>query len=254
MNIITLNTWAGRSMHPLMRFLKRRAETTDVFCLQEVLNTSQAMVDTKHPDEFLCADLFTKIKSTLQNFSGYFAEFEDDPDRQSLAIFVKETLTVEEVGDIIIYEPDDPIEHGSHVISSRKLQHVTLKTPKGALTIFNYHGLWTGGSKKDTPERLEQSRRIREKISEAQGSMILAGDFNLLPDTKSMEILCAGLRNLITEFHITSTRNELYRHYHNTDEENYADYVLISPDINVKNFTVLEDLVSDHAALLLEIA
>lgn len=241
-------------MHPLMRFFQKRADTTDVFCLQEVLSTSQTAVDEKHANEYLYGDLFNAIAKVLPKFTGHYARFSDDPDRQSLALFVKNTLTVSEVGDMIVYEPKEPILQGSHIISSRKLQHVTITTPKGPLTLLNYHGLWTGGSKKDTPERLEQSRRIQEHLTSIAGDIVLVGDFNLLPDTESMKILRHGLRDLIAEFKITSTRNRLYRNYYDTTEPNFADYILVSPNVAVENFSVLDDLVSDHAPLLLKTA
>ncbi|HSE34638.1 MAG TPA: endonuclease/exonuclease/phosphatase family protein, partial [Candidatus Paceibacterota bacterium] len=77
-------------------------------------------------------------------------------------------------------------------------------------------------------------------------------DFNILPDTESMSILENGMRNLVKEFGVESTRTPLYRHYSNPEEPNYADYVLVSPDVRVTRFEVLPDVVSDHSPLLLE--
>jgi endonuclease/exonuclease/phosphatase family metal-dependent hydrolase len=57
-----------------------------------------------------------------------------------------------------------------------------------------------------------------------------------------------GMRNLITEYGVTSTRTSLYT----KTEERFADYIFVSKDIEVKDFKVLPDVVSDHAALLLE--
>jgi endonuclease/exonuclease/phosphatase family metal-dependent hydrolase len=77
---------------------------------------------------------------------------------------------------------------------------------------------------------------------------VLCGDFNLLPDAGSMRIFgAAGLRNLVLEFGVTSTRTSLY-----PGLERFADYVLVSDGIGVRDFRVLLDEVSDHAPLLLE--
>ena len=54
-------------------------------------------------------------------------------------------------------------------------------------------------------------------------------------------------RNLITEFKVTSTRTSLY-----DKQEPYADYIFVSPNIEVNQFRVLPDEVSDHAALYLD--
>ena len=75
----------------------------------------------------------------------------------------------------------------------------------------------------------------------------MCGDFNLLPNTQSLAILEEGMRNLIKEFGITSTRSELY-----TKSEKYADYILTSPDIAVHDFKVFSDTISDHLPLMVE--
>ncbi len=56
-----------------------------------------------------------------------------------------------------------------------------------------------------------------------------------------------GLRNLIKEYGITSTRTSFY-----TKPEKFADYMLVSPGVEVKDFKVLPDEVSDHSPLYLE--
>ena len=57
----------------------------------------------------------------------------------------------------------------------------------------------------------------------------------------------AGLRNLIAEFGVASTRTSLY-----TGPERFADYVFVSPGVDVSAFRALPDEVSDHAPLMLE--
>ena len=80
--------------------------------------------------------------------------------------------------------------------------------------------------------------------------MVLCGDLNLLPDTKSLKMIEEGLkmRNLVTEYGITSTRTPLY-----TKEGKYADYILVGPGLTVKEFNVLPDVVSDHAPLCVDV-
>ncbi|MDE2188756.1 MAG: hypothetical protein KGJ35_03465, partial [Patescibacteria group bacterium] len=56
------------------------------------------------------------------------------------------------------------------------------------------------------------------------------------------------LKNLIAEYKVNSTRTHLYTR----SNDKYADYIFFSPNIKVKSFQVLTDVVSDHAALYLE--
>ncbi len=94
------------------------------------------------------------------------------------------------------------------------------------------------------------SEKISEFIKGIQGEIVFCGDFNLLPDTQSIKIIEeTGLRNLIAEYGITSTRTALY-----TKPEKFADYMFVSKGLDVRGFTILEDVVSDHAPLCLEIA
>ena len=76
------------------------------------------------------------------------------------------------------------------------------------------------------------------------------GDFNLRPDTESVRMLeAAGLRNLVREYGIETTRTSLYDH---RDKEPHANYAFVSAGIEVRDFRVLPDEVSDHAPLFLD--
>ncbi len=250
--LISLNTWGGRALYPLMSFFRQKADKTDIFCLQEIFDVDQAGLDERHPEEHVHGELFKKISDALSDFEGSFAYFDDNPYRQSLAIFARRDLPVKEVSDFVVYKPEKPKETGSVVISSRKIQYLTLGGSGKNYTIANFHGLWNGGPKTDTPERLSQSKRVKEFLDKIGGQKILCGDFNLLPGTESMRILEKGMRNLIAENKVASTRTPLYRHFQDPAEPNFADYILTSPEINVSRFEVLPDIVSDHSPLYLE--
>lgn len=241
-------------MHPLMHFFKKYGPETDIFCLQEVFDVEQWMLDERHPEEHVRGDLFRKIAKELPGFEGSFAHFDDRPSRQSLAVFFRGNLPVRKIDDFVVYVPEQPVEEGSHVISSRKLQTITLEHGGQELLIANFHGLWNGGGKFDTEERLEQSRKVRAAIDAHMGPKVLCGDFNLLPDTESVAILDRDMRNLVKESGIVSTRTSLYRKHDDQAEPKYADYMITSPDLAVRKFEVLSDVVSDHAALRIELA
>ena len=57
------------------------------------------------------------------------------------------------------------------------------------------------------------------------------------------------MRNLVKEYEITSTRTSFYK----KSEDKHADYIFVSNGIEVKDFRVLPEEVSDHSALYLEI-
>ena len=251
MKLITLNTWGGRALYPLMSFLSKYKNQTDIFCLQEVRNSTQEVTDARHPDQNLYGPLFDKISRELHEFNCSFATFPEDLHKMSLASFWKPSVKITP-DSFVVYTPERPQEIGNAVFSARRLQHMKIETEKKSLLIAHYHGLWNNGPKTDTPERIEQSQKIKQFLNQYQGSKIICGDFNLLPETESLRILEEGMRNLVKDYQVQSTRTPLYRHFHNPAEPNFADYILVSPEIVPKKFEVLPDIASDHAALFLE--
>jgi endonuclease/exonuclease/phosphatase family metal-dependent hydrolase len=112
--------------------------------------------------------------------------------------------------------------------------------------VVNLHGLWNGKGKTDCPERIEQSQKVKAFLETVSGAKILCGDFNLLPHTQSLALLEQDMRNLVKAYRITSTRSQFYER-----PDRFADYVLTSPEVQVKHFCVLDENVSDHLPLLL---
>jgi endonuclease/exonuclease/phosphatase family metal-dependent hydrolase len=160
-------------------------------------------------------------------------------------MFIKKEIDVLEEGEFDIH--DNPAYQGTGPTHCRKLQWVKCKINEHTYYIINVHGLWNGQGKTDAPERLIQSQRIRTFLDSIQMPKILCGDLNLRPDTDSIRMIEKGMRNLIQQFNIRSTRTSWY-----LKEEKFADYVFTSPEITVNHFEVLKDEVSDHSPLLLD--
>lgn len=255
MNIITLNTWGGRAgKEKLLAFFEKHGASTDVFCLQEIWSAPYS-----HLEGSLAGGL--KIEHTNVMTHGMQAITEIVPthtpyfrphhlDNYGLMMLVKNTWSVKNEGEVFVYKhkgylPEDDVGH-----HARNIQYVTLETKSGSLTIINFHGLWVAGKGKiDTEDRLNQSKNILAFTKSLKGAYLICGDFNLLPDTESIKMFeNAGLRNLIKEFGITSTRTSYY-----TKPEKYADYIFLTPNIPLNSFAVLPEEVSDHAALKISI-
>jgi endonuclease/exonuclease/phosphatase family metal-dependent hydrolase len=109
------------------------------------------------------------------------------------------------------------------------------------------------GTKLDTKEREEASKRIIDFMKEKSGEKIIGGDFNLLPNTQSiLAFENSGYKNLIKEFNIKTTRNNnAWKHYE--DKQLFADYVFVSKNLKIKKFEVIENEISDHLPLILTI-
>lgn len=268
MKLITPNIWGGKIHQPFLDFLKKYQDV-DIFCFQEVYNTNSGVKEFHgiHPN------IFQDIKDALPEFDALYAPAQEgvyddlkvDFDISfGLAMFVKKSITVEKHEDIFVFRSKNAKQPGEDSAGiGRNLEHIVFNTGVAPTTndddtstsavstiysIFNLHGLWNGKGKSDTEDRLNQSMKTKEFMKNySTHKTILCGDFNLMPDTESLAILETGMKNLVKEYGVTSTRSSLY-----PKPLKFADYILVSPDIVVKDFKVLPDEVSDHMALYVD--
>lgn len=240
MKLITLNIWGGHVKKPLLHFIEKHNEI-DIFCFQEVYHNASNSVSTEDRDVHL--NIFSEIGNLLPHHHGYFKP--SVKNYYGLGMFVKDTIDVLNEGDVIVYHnPDYQGQGPSH---SRNLQWIECKIGNKIYSILNHHGLWNGKGKDDSQERIEQSHRIKMFLNTINAPKIICGDFNLKPNTNSLKIIADGMKNLIEENNIQSTRTSFY-----SKDERFADYIFTSQDIHINSFHVMNDEVSDHSPLLLD--
>lgn len=258
MKIMTLNVWGGRIFQELLGYVRQATKTVEVFCFQEVFSTITDRTWTE--DGQGRCNLFSELCGALWNFRGVFHADSDKCDFMGaidyhlsigLATFVHRHISLKNQGDMFVFLNRNKTISQFPFSLARTIQFVEVGCFRRRVLILNLHGLWNGHEKTDTPERIEQSRRVRWLLEQYPGEKVLCGDFNLNPDTSALAILegaCGGMRNLIKEYGITSTRSA---HYGKPGK--YADYMLISSGIKVKSFRADDAEVSDHLPLILEI-
>lgn len=258
MKIISLNIWGGRAgKEKLLGFFQKHAGDVDVFCLQEVWSAPYNIPEgtpvggRNIKQEEIMTYAFQEIGGVLADYQSIFhPAFLDD---YGLALYIKKDWVVVESGDVFVYKNRGYIPEGDPGDHARNVQYATLEREGTSITIMNFHGLWTtkpeGKGKQDIPERLEQSDNIVSFTQELKTPFVLIGDFNLLPTTESIQKLeDAGMKNLIREYGVTSTRTVYY-----DKEERFADYAFVSPELTVQEFAVLPDEVSDHSPLFVAV-
>ena len=244
MKLISLNTWSGRGGKDILLDFFKRNKDIDIFCLQEVWEGGHEYAPKW--GENIETTLLTNISKILIDHSVFFRPHYHD--FYGLAIYVKKDLKIEEEGDIFVFKERKDVSNDFAENHARNLQYMTVETESGLRTIANIHGLWNGISKEDTEERFLQADNIGKFLKNLSTPRILCGDFNLMPTNKSLKMIeDLGMKNLIKEFGITSTRSSHY-----TKPVKFADYTLVSNDIKVRDFKVLPDEVSDHLAMYLD--
>lgn len=252
MKLISLNIWGGKLYDPLIQFIKRCSTDIDIFCLQEVFDTA---TDLKTSNGFRI-NFLSNLQKILKNFNVSFSPYVQNHNTKKhvdfdlkfgLAIFVKKDIAVRETDEIFIYGKHLEIKGRDTQNMSNKLQYSLISKHGENYNLFNIHGHWYPSDKLDTQGRINQSKKIKKFMDKKLGKKILCGDFNLYPQTKSLGILEEGMKNLIKELNIKTTRSKKY-----APNQNFADYILVSSNIKVLDFKVLEDEISDHKAMYLE--
>ena len=258
MKLLSLNVWGGTVYEELIEYVKKQSKDTDIFCFQEVFHSSQSKVSNG-----IKTDLFDVLLKTLPEFTGFYAPIITGYDTQikvdfdlafGQATFIRKNVDLisEEtffVHNDFDFAPSVVIEGIPDAFDMpRNIHVIKIKVNGKEVLIGNFHGYWIPGPKIDTPQSIAQMETVLKIYNSFNGPRVIAGDFNLRPETKSIGMLEEKMTNLIKKFDIKTTRSS---HYKKTTEK-FADYVLVSDDIKIKSFSVPDETVSDHLPMLLE--
>ena len=253
--LVSLNVWGGICFEALVSFIKERADATDIFCFQEVYDSNEKLV----MDEGEHTDLLDTMITLLPDHQHFFAakvngfHYNGKVDFRLMfgnVIFVRRNLKVIDYKELFKFE----VTHGSeNTFGKSKGQKLILESEGEQFLVCALHGQWVkgdavaGSHKTDTPSRIEEARYVHDEMFLFAGKKVLCGDFNLLPDTQSMAGHEQGMRNLIKEAAVSSTRSARY-----TKDIKFADYMLVSTDVAVDASEVIQNEVSDHLPLFLK--
>jgi len=248
MKIISLNIWGGSLWTELSYFLEKQKIDTDVFCFQEVSCGGHINIFEKDAR----VDVLSEIKEILVDYDFFVFAHEKYLYAGSIVICVKKGKEV--------------VEGEKDVLSGWEIEHKEIKhwdvgvgqivnIRNKNLNILNVHGMWSPGEKLDTEVRIKQSEKIIEMLGKVEGEFVVIGDFNLEPNTQSIEMLSAKYINLNRKFGITDTRGSKSKYFGREDYQSYADYVFCSKNLENKilSLEAPDAMVSDHRPMILEL-
>ena len=132
---------------------------------------------------------------------------------------------------------------------ARAILDTILQIDNKKLRILNIHGIWNEGKIGD--KRTEkQCKYLLSLIEDSNLPTIIVGDFNLHPESESIQLLNKKLTNLIEKYNIMTTRPTVKDGLDIGD--NVDDYIFINDKIKVNSFEVKQEKVSDHYPLILD--
>lgn len=267
MKIVSLNAWGGQVWDRLGPWVSDL--DVDVLCLQEVIRAPVPSPEWLHYTDAYRkleqrADLFADISALLPEHQGSFAPaargtLRDEAGRDvasehGIAVWVRRDLAITHATQDFIHGTFRRDGWGPEPVP-RTMQAMRIEnsTTGTALCVGHLHGLRDPAGKGDTPVRAAQAERILKVLGAVWTpgtSCVLAGDFNVLPQSETLvRLQQAGLIDLIAHHGITDTRTALY-----PKNQRFADYMLVTPDLCDARFEVpATPAVSDHRALILTI-
>jgi exonuclease III len=208
MKVISLNVWGGRVSEPLKAFFEKNSDV-DIFCLQEVYHDAHGK--EKFWSEGANLSLLKDLEKLLSSYHCLYHPHLGD--WWGLALFVKKDIPIKEAGEYYVFaQKGYDLEKEVRGHTAKNIQYAVVELANTECVVINFHGLWNGQGKSDTEDRIRQSENIVSFIKGLNKPFVLCGDFNLSPDTKSLQIIEKGLdvRNLISEHNVTSTRTSFY--------------------------------------------
>ena len=220
----------------------------DTWCFQEVYKDFYKAEDQDKIDRSdVDFNLYQSLKGHVTDHESEFCQVLKGV--YGIATFLRKDLRIIERGEILIARGDyeDTTDHQNRD-HHRKLLWFEVEENGKKVLIANTHLTHRPEGKLASEKRLGQSKMIINFLAMFDCPKILVGDFNLQPDTESIKMIEAtGMINLVKKHGVTSTRTEVYK-----KPIRFADYIFVSPDIKVKDFRVLPDVVSDHSPLMLD--
>ena len=259
MKLICLNIWGGQAYEPLMEFIREQSESTDIFCFQEVYRSSRKDMGTSNKTRIHILD---ELATALPDFNYVFHRVLSGEDNSGpvdfeietgQAEFIKKSISIISSGEVSLHSHQNCSLPHKHEFSPNNFGYSRISYGNSIITVINIHALtYNPDNKLGTPERLEQSRLIKEFALNEKGSVIICGDFNVLPNTQSIIMFEDSFVNLIKKYDISTTRSKISPWYGTAGEIKFSDYAFVSPNMEITDFKVPDVEISDHLPLIME--
>lgn len=252
LKVVNLNIWMGGIIYqPMVKWLQD--QHADVYLFQEVFHSED---DTLAPIYRSHRALQAALKMEYAEFAPAFIEsvggFDIPQGNSVISRFPLTTVAIDHFD--IPYGPRSTDRSQFHLIP-RNLQHVALTVGQTSVQVLNTQGIW-GEDGKDNPRRLAMGKQIAAVAAKAKtaGPVILAGDFNVRPDTETISYVEAELRNVF-KGELTTTFNLARKNL--TKYPGYAtaavDMFFASEDVTILSHECPQVDVSDHLPLVMDI-
>lgn len=244
--VICLNTWlGGLLMDGVLEFISQ--ERPDVLILQEAYAGTE---ENLKPEMRTMQTLQSEFKYLYSAFSPTFldttAEFKVQQGNAIISDFpIVTSNTI--FYDVPYKQLTNYLDHPEDFPNTpRNLQHVVLNVDNKMVNIFNTQGIW-GTDGLDNDRRLKMGATIANEVA-GKDRVILAGDFNVFPNTQTIAKIEDKLTNIFKDELKTSFNLRIKDP--NGFGNSVVDMIFVSKDITVVEKKCPDIDVSDHLPLI----
>lgn len=230
LQILSLNVYHGHLIEELVAYIGERSKNVSVMCFQETSDTVRPKLD-----QLLMAD-----------FSAHHVSKPGYGETHYVSMYIRRDMDVIDVTRVYL-----DVAYAGFGLRCKLADGLGQE-----VAITGVHGNPRPGHKLDTDLRLGFSKHlINTALQDSADTEVIVGDFNLLPHTESVKMFTNhGFRNLIHEYEIPSTRNELaWRKYPEHMRQYFADYAFVRGGGASYDFMVDDVVVSDHLPMIVGI-
>lgn len=254
MKLIQINGWLGRLNGPLARFIEE--ESPDIVCLQETFAPGTKVLPS-FKDQYGYIDELIEFGGFKDLFFAPSWAFElgGETIETGLTILSKYKLSDKKhfhtSGEYAVRTLANYPAEGA--MNARVFQSCTAKLPNAGLYVANHQGYLAGTHARGNETSAEMMKKVRDALAGLPHPLIFCGDLNVGPNTPTLDVLNdLNLRNLTLESGVKTTLSSAHRAPTQDRSSVICDYIFVSKDIKVSKFSVSEEIVSDHKALILE--
>lgn len=241
MKLVQLNTWSCSLSPSIVEFLDK--ENPDFITFQEAVSSQFGGKILETIDEILTSHPFR------DSYYTPLVEFAFMHHRASRGNLISSQLPIVAKNELWTHgeytEDFDYVDSGGYNVA-RNVAHVEVSINNQPLHVLTLHGFHVKAHKNGNDETLKACQILKDYAAQLHGAVIITGDFNLTPTSESMKIFNEDFRNLSVENNLSTTRNKL------TTKNEVCDYILVNDKVTVNNFSMPEDIISDHNALVLD--
>lgn len=213
----------------------------NLHCQRDCYTELQKILDEKYQGELAVAQRYTSNPLSYIGSATFY--------KKNFKLIKKHILT--------LYERTTPFpsELNHFEDAGRNLLHLTLEKNGKIFSLLNTHCAWAK-TPQEEPFQTQQGEILIKYLKRLPSPFVLSGDFNLDPQQPTIQKINSLTRNLCAENQVTNTlnpRTHMIKDKLQNGLEIAVDYIFVSNDIEVKNFAVVEEDISDHLGLITKI-